>query len=176
MLAEPIARKRGLAAYASKYGATREIAERIGTGLRDAGLPVDVLPAERVLDLSKYDPVVLGSAVYVGNWRKPAVSFLQGNLQALSRRPVWLFSSGPTGEGDAEVLLKGWRMPENLEGAAAQIRPRGVAVSHGAADPKKLNLLERWIMRRVKAPVGDFRDWIAVSAWAASIADALMAP
>ena len=29
----------------------------------------------------------------------------------LSQKPVWLFSSGPTNEGDLEVLLEGWKFP-----------------------------------------------------------------
>jgi menaquinone-dependent protoporphyrinogen IX oxidase len=33
-----------LVAYASKYGATKEIAEKIGQALRQAGVRADVLP------------------------------------------------------------------------------------------------------------------------------------
>ena len=36
-------RQKTLVTYASKYGATAEIAEKIGAVLRDAGLLVDVL-------------------------------------------------------------------------------------------------------------------------------------
>jgi menaquinone-dependent protoporphyrinogen oxidase len=43
---------RVLVAYATKYGATAEIAEKIGQVLRHAGLQTDVLPADRVSDLS----------------------------------------------------------------------------------------------------------------------------
>ena len=52
-----------IVAYATKYGATAEIAERIGEVLRQTGLPTDVLPANRVGDLTP-KAVVLGSAVY----------------------------------------------------------------------------------------------------------------
>jgi menaquinone-dependent protoporphyrinogen oxidase len=55
-----------LVAYATKYGATAEIAEKIGQVLHQAGLRTDVLPADRVSDLTPYNAVVLGSAVYVG--------------------------------------------------------------------------------------------------------------
>ena len=41
-----------LVAYAIRYGATAEIAEKIGQVLRQAGLPADVLPTDRVSDLT----------------------------------------------------------------------------------------------------------------------------
>lgn len=41
-----------LVAYATKYGATTEIAEKIGQVLRQAGLRTDVLPANRVSNLN----------------------------------------------------------------------------------------------------------------------------
>ena len=61
-----------LVAAASKYGATAEIAEAIGRGLRETGVAADVRPVEQVGDLSGYTEVVLGSAVYVGRWLEPA--------------------------------------------------------------------------------------------------------
>ena len=162
-----------LVAYATKYGATAEIAEKIGQVLREAGLRADVLSADRVSDLTPYQAVVLGSAVYAGRWRKEAAAFLAANESNLAERPVWLFSSGPTGEGDAVQLLKGWRLPEAQQAIADRIQPRDTAVFHGLMDMKKLNLAEKLILKAIKAPVGDFRDWDAITSWAAVIADAL---
>ena len=163
-----------LVAYATKYGATAEIAEKIGQVLRQAGLRADVLPAQRAKDPSSYQAIVLGSAVYIGQWRKEAATFLGANEKALSERPVWLFSSGPTGEGDPVQLTKGWRLPKAQQSIADRIRPRDIAVFHGALDPKKMNLIEKWMIKNVKAPVGDFRDWDAIDAWARAISDALL--
>ena len=98
-----------LVAYATKYGATAEIPEKIGQVLRQAGLRADVLPADRVSDLTPYKAVVLGSAVYAGQWRKEAATFLEANEKKLTEQSVWLFSSGPTGEGDPVQLMKGLR-------------------------------------------------------------------
>lgn len=159
-----------LVAYASKYGATAEIAEKIGEVLRQAGLSVDVRPADQVSDVSGYRAVVLGSAVYIGRWRKQAANFLKAHEQALAKRPVWLFSSGPTGEGDPVELLKGWRIPGGLQPVADRVQPRDIAVFHGAVFPEKLNFIQRWMIKNVKAPAGDFRDWDAVTAWAEGIA------
>ena len=162
-----------LVAYASRYGATAEIAEKVGDVLRQAGLSVDVRPADKVSDVSAYRAVILGSAVYIGRWRKQAVNFLKDNEQALAQRSVWLFSSGPTGEGDPVELLKGWRIPDALQPVADRVQPRDIAVFHGAVFPEKLNLIQRWMIKMVKAPAGDFRDWDAITAWAEGIATAL---
>jgi len=159
-----------LVAYATKYGATAEIAEKIGEVLREAGLPTDIVPADRVDDLSRYGAVVLGSAVYIGRWRKEAARFLEANEARLAGVPVWLFSSGPPGEGDPVELAQGWRFPGKLQPVADRIGPRDVALFHGAVDVNKLNFIERWMLKNVQTPIGDFRDWDAITAWAAGIA------
>ena len=165
--------KQVLVTYATKYGATAEIAEKIGEVLRQAGLRTDVQPVERAGDVSRYDAVVLGSAVYIGRWRKEAAKFLKANEQALTGKAVWLFSSGPTGEGDPVELVQGWRFPGSLQPIADRIGPRDIAIFHGATDVNKLNFLEKWMLKNVQAPVGDYRNWEAIAAWATAIANEL---
>jgi menaquinone-dependent protoporphyrinogen oxidase len=165
--------KKVLVAYATKYGASQEIAERIGVTLKGAGMNVDVRPAGQVSDLAPYRAVVLGSAVYAGQWRPEAARFLETNEGALAGLPVWLFSSGPTGEGDPVELMKGWRFPENLQPVAERIGPRDTAFFMGEIDPHKLNLAEKLIVKGIKAPTGDFRDWDSIEAWAEDIAETL---
>jgi menaquinone-dependent protoporphyrinogen oxidase len=162
-----------LVAHASKYGATAEIAEKIGEVLRQAGLHTDVIPAKDVKDLTPYEAVVLGSAVYIGKWRKEAVKFLKANQKMLAERKVWLFSSGPSGEGDPVTMLNGWRFPQALQPIADRIQPRDIAVFHGAMDMNKLNRIEKSMIKNVKAPAGDFRDWDAITSWAMAIAEIL---
>lgn len=163
-----------LVAFASKYGNTAEIAERIGNVLREAGLQTDVIPAKQVKKSTDYQAVVLGSAAYIGMWRKEAASFLKANKMDLAQKPVWLFSSGPTGEGDLEVLLEGWKLPSGLKPVADQIQPRNIVVFRGAVDLQKLNGLEKWMMNQVQAAEGDFRDWENIVAWAKMIADEIL--
>ncbi|MFC2029187.1 flavodoxin domain-containing protein [Chloroflexota bacterium] len=166
-----------LVAYATKYGATEEIAENIGEILRRVGLRanlrVDVLAANRVSDLSPYGAVVLGSAVYMGRWRKEAANFLEANEAALAELPVWLFSSGPTGDGDPLELTDGWQFPKGLQEVASRIRPRDIAVFHGEVNVMRLNFFEKWVLKNVKSSVGDYRDWDAITSWATEIAAAL---
>ncbi|MBE0410454.1 MAG: flavodoxin domain-containing protein [Anaerolineales bacterium] len=164
-----------LIAYASKYGATAEIALQIGKVIQDKGFAVEVHLVEQVKDLAIYGAIVLGSAVYAGQWLKGAANFLTAHESTLAERPLWIFSSGPTGEGDPQELMKGWRFPENLQPIADRIAPRDIAFFSGVLDPKKLNLPEKMIIKALKAPTGDFRDWESIEAWAASIAESLQA-
>ena len=164
---------RVLVAFGSKHGATAEIAEAIAEVIREAGIDVDVLRAGTVKDLAPYAAVVLGSGVYIGKWQKEAVRFLEAQEAGLAERPVWLFSSGPSGEGDPVELLKGWRLPEAQQPVADRIAPRDIAVFHGSIDPAKLGIIEKQMIKMVKAPAGDFRDWDAIRAWAAGVASEL---
>lgn len=162
-----------LVTYATKHGATAEIADKIGDVLSQEGILTDLFPVNDVVNLHDYTAVILGSAVYAGQWRQEAINFLKTHEQALAERDVWLFSSGPTGEGDAEELLKGWRFPEKYQPLADRIHPHEIAVFHGELDVKDLNFIERFIINRVKAPVGDFRDWDDITEWATAVAHTL---
>lgn len=130
-------------------------------------------PVDRVRDLTPYGAVVLGSAIYVGQWGKEAAAFLTANEQALSQRAMWFFSSGPTGKGDPVQLMNGFRFPAGLQPIADRIHPRDTAFFHGVIDMKKVSLPEKLILKGIKAPLGDFRDWAAISSWAEGIAGEL---
>ena len=165
--------KKILVAFATKYGATEGIAQKIGEVLTSAGWQVDVLPAGRVKNLEPYNAVVLGSGVYIGKWLKDAAKFLEANEKVLAQRLVWLFSSGPLEAGDPVALLKGWLIPTGLQPVVDRIQPRQITVFHGCVDMEKLNFIDKFMLTNIKSPVGDYRDWEAISAWAEGIAAAL---
>jgi menaquinone-dependent protoporphyrinogen oxidase len=119
----------------------------------------------------------LGCAVYIGKWPKEVGEFLKANEKGLAQHPLWLFSSGPTGEGDAVGLLEGWQFPSEQQPVIDRIQPRNIAVFHGYINPDRLNFIEKWSIKNVvKKPFGDFRDWDAITSWATCIADALKEP
>jgi menaquinone-dependent protoporphyrinogen oxidase len=155
-----------LVAYASKHGSTQGIAERIAEQLRQLGIQAEARPMDAVEDPESYEAFVIGSAVYYGSWLKEATEWVHRNQAVLAGLPGWLFSSGPLGTEvkDAE------QQPKEIAEFQQAIRPRDQRIFFGALDHSKLSFAERMMAKAVRAPAGDFRDWEAIEAWAASIA------
>ncbi|MFK7804881.1 MAG: flavodoxin domain-containing protein [Anaerolineae bacterium] len=162
-----------LVTYATKHGATAEIASTIGEVLKEHDLSVDVLRIKQVDDLSLYSAVIVGSSIYFGDWRHEMVNFLKDNEKHLVKRDVWIFSSGPTGTKDDYELLAEWRFPLWLRPLLERIQPHEAAVFYGNLDREKLNFLEKQLVRLNNTPFGDFRDWVEIKAWATTIANQL---
>ena len=158
-----------LVTYASKHGSTEEIAERIAATLRRSGIDTDLQPVDIVRDIEPYTAVVLGSAIYYGSWLKEAREFVHRYETALAARPVWLFASGPLGVEvkDAEP------QPKEFAEFQQSVKPRDPRVFFGALDHSQLSFMERMVIKGVRAPEGDFRDWDVIDEWAESIAHAL---
>jgi menaquinone-dependent protoporphyrinogen oxidase len=159
-----------LVAYGTKHGATKEIAEKVGETIKQEGLQVDVLSAEKVKNVEDYHGVVIGSAMYIGQWRKEVKEFITVNEKTLSSRPVWLFCSGPTGPGDPVKQMSGWIVPQGLKPVVERIKPRNIAVFHGNTNVSKMSWGEKLVLKGVKSGIGDFRDWDMITGWAKGIA------
>lgn len=154
-----------LIAVSSKHGSTMEIASSIAETIRDAGLAVELADARVVESVAPYDAVIVGSAIYMGRWMGPARDLVDRSADALRTRPVWLFSSGPMGRDivDPADAAEGNRLLELVAG-------REHRVFAGKADKSAFGFGERTILRMVKNPYGDHRDWPAIRGWATSIA------
>ncbi|GAB3309875.1 flavodoxin domain-containing protein [Geodermatophilus aquaeductus] len=165
---------RVLVTYASRHGATRELAEALARDLvasdagREVGLYAAAVAAESRPDPSSWDAVVLGSAVYAGRWLPAARDLATQRAGALRRRPVWLFSSGPIGDPPYPT-----DEAQDAPAIAALVAPRGHRVFPGRLDKALLGFAERAVVTAMRAPLGDFRDWDAVRAWAGEIAGAV---
>ena len=158
-----------LVAYASKHGATAEIAEAIAEVLRSAGHDAQVAAAEIAPAPDGYEAVVLGSAVYAGSWLEPAITYARAHAATISALPCWLFSSGPLGEPEPPVE----NQPAELGELAALLRPRWHTLFAGRYDPETLGFGERAIMTAVKAAPGDYRNWDRIRRWAGDVAGVL---
>ena len=166
---------RVLVAYATKYGATAGIAERIGETLGRAGLDVDVRPVGEA-EPAGYDAFVVGSAAYAGHWRKEARKFVKHHHDELDTHPVWLFSSGPVGTETEDAKGRDVReasTPKDIAGLTEAVHARGHRVFFGKLDPDALKGPEGLITKlpagKKVLPSGDFRDWDDIDHWAAAI-------
>ncbi len=161
-----------LIAYASKYGSTKEIAEHIALILRREGLPVEVKDAEAVASLHPYAAVIIGSALYFDNWLPAATELLESFQDELAQKPVWLFSSGITGEGDFRENIE-WYYPEVLELIIKTIKPKDITLFGGKVDAKELELSDWLINPGLRVETGDYRNWKEIEAWAVQIGNTL---
>jgi menaquinone-dependent protoporphyrinogen oxidase len=157
-----------LIAVASKHGSTREIAQAVGDEVQKANIAVDILDLAKggTTNVSDYDAVILGSAIYAGSWLPEAKQFAQKHHEELSSLPIWLFSSGPLGADNPQPHDD----PEKLALSMGQVKARDHHVFVGKLDSAQLGLAERLMVKVVHAPGGDFRDWDEVSAWGREIA------
>jgi menaquinone-dependent protoporphyrinogen oxidase len=157
-----------LVCAATKYGATGEIADAVADVLADKGLEVTVIPPEQAGAIEQFDAVVLGSAVYMGQWMKPARELVDRSAAALAARPVWLFSSGPVGEP-----AKPAENPVDVSEILQSTKARDHRVFTGRLVKKHLSFPDRAMASAIRAAEGDFRNWAEIRAWAAGIASAL---
>jgi hypothetical protein len=123
------------------------------------------IPVDQHPDPSRYDAAVLASAVYAGRWLEPARHYAAEQATALRSRPVWLMSSGPIGEPPFSP-----DEPHDAGPIASTVGAREHRVFPGRLDKHLLGIGERAMVTAMRAPVGDFRDWAAVRAWAEVIA------
>jgi menaquinone-dependent protoporphyrinogen oxidase len=164
-----------LIVVASRHGATTGIASALADELRHDGHTADIVNTTDAPPPMGYDAVVVGSAVYIGKWLKPAREYLERHQLELSNLPVWLFSSGPAGEAAPQAKDD----PEHISELVKLVGARGHRTFQGKLDPSHLGLGERLIIWNVKrfvrdaAREGDFRDWASIAEWADEIAAAL---
>jgi menaquinone-dependent protoporphyrinogen oxidase len=112
---------------------------------------------------------VLGSAIYAGHWLEPARTLVEERADELAPRPTWLFSVGPLGDPPKPEDAG----PEGIIEAIAATNARAHTVFAGKLDRAALSRVERLMVRALRAPGGDFRDWNAIRAWADGVAAAL---
>jgi menaquinone-dependent protoporphyrinogen oxidase len=169
-----------LVAYASKYGGTRGIAERIADILNASGVNAVAQSVTSSTELREYEAFVLGSAAYIGSWMKDAVTFARQNRDVLASRPLWLFSSGPLGTQATDARghdVREAAVPKQLIELQELLHAREHRVFFGVSDHTHFDLRDRLIYavpggKKLLAD-GDFRDWAEVEAWAREIALAL---
>jgi menaquinone-dependent protoporphyrinogen oxidase len=127
-----------LVTYATRYGSTQQVAEEVVSTLRERGLEVELTPARQVRTLEGVDAVVLGTPLYIGRWLKDARRFLERHQEALTGRPVAIFTLGPTGSGEQEWQGVRTQLDQALS-KYSWLEPVSVELFGGKYDPAALS-------------------------------------
>jgi menaquinone-dependent protoporphyrinogen oxidase len=156
---------RVLVTYSSVHGSTGEIARAVALTLGRAGIDAEVIPVAQVQDVSGFDAVVVGSAVYGGQWTNEAAGFLERFALDLFHTDVWLFQSGPLGHS-AQAIVRA--LPLNVSLFAEYLRVKGAATFGGRLNGLSGGPVARFLTRA--GYDGDYRDFNEIRLWAEEIA------
>jgi menaquinone-dependent protoporphyrinogen oxidase len=159
--------KRLLVVYASKYGSTGGVADAIGKELCSKDVAADVVLMRNANNISSYQGVIIGSAIYMGKWMSEAIDFVKENRDALCKVPVAYFLVGmtlarPTEEKRAKTLS----YLDPILKSVPEIKPVGIGTFAGAMDYNNLSWINKKLLKSKGTPEGDFRDWNEIRAWA----------
>ena len=162
---------RVLVAYATKKGGTKGIADTIGDELTRDGIEAHVHDAGAVKDIKAYDALVIGSAIYANRWRPEAIRLLSLADRG-SPIPVWLFQSGPLGDGAETMQVE---IPKKV---ARLVEALGAPVPMTFGGRIEPATAKGFIAKKMaKGPnAGDFRDDGRIRQWADGIAEELKSP
>ncbi len=165
-----------LVTYASMFGSTAEIAQVLGAALRDAHTVVDVRPVIDVNDVGPYHAVVIGSAIYNGQWLPEAVQFVHIHEATLCRLPVAYFAACMLLHRDTSRHRRVVATYlDAVRHVAPRVEPVTIAMFAGKLRYRNLPLLERLLFAcKAHLSWGDFRDWSAIGAWAQDLRPALV--
>lgn len=165
---------RVLVAYSTRSGSTEEVARAVGIALREAGLDADVLPMPSVNSVEGYAALVLGAPLYIGSFPKTFRPFLARHHAALCVSHPWLFVLGPTRDLESDFAAARKQAEKQLA-RDSWLHPVELRIFGGCWNPATLPFPFS-LARRLpgsplsKIPAADIRDWLAIHAWAESIA------
>ena len=189
--------KKILVTYATMSGSTAEVAQEVARQIGEGGMQVEILPLEKVGDLSAYKAVVIGAPMVMG-WHRLARKFLAKNRAAFRQIPLAAFATGMSLTSAGETEISGVpvfvdetlaKPPENagrlslkerftdinhyaapIIKAAGPARPVSVAFFGGRLEYTRLKLPAMlFVMLVIQASPGDRRNWDAIRSWAGSL-------
>lgn len=126
--------------YASKHGATHEIAKRIACRINDS--VIYSLKQNDIPSLSQFDCIIVGSPLYAGMIQKQVKKFLNQNADDLRGKKLGLFLSGLDASKE-NVYFDANFTQDILQAATAK------SFLGGIFDPKKTGFMERFIIKIV---------------------------
>jgi menaquinone-dependent protoporphyrinogen oxidase len=159
--------KQVLITYATRAGSTVGVADAIGAELRRRGLEVDIQPVTANSTVDEYEAVIIGSAIRMANWLPEMIEFIRVHQQALRSRPVALFTVHILNTG-ADETSRAARLGY-LNAVRPFLNPVDEVFFKGRIDLKTLSFLDRLMVKMVKSPIGDFRDWDGIRTWSSAV-------
>jgi menaquinone-dependent protoporphyrinogen oxidase len=99
----------------------------------------------------------------MGNWVPEMLEFVEGNAAALKTTQAAFFSVCMSVKD--EDPAKRDSVKTFMDKPKAVVTPAAEAVFMGAMNFSKLSLIERMMMKAMKSPVGDFREWDVIRGW-----------
>jgi len=166
-----------LLAFATMYGRTFKIAERISETLCEDGYQVDLKFAKDITedDLADYDVVILGSNIYIEEWNKEAIDFLEEHKTELASKKVAYFCVcallGMDFDDAAALTQEHYIQP--MYERFPDIEPLDITAFAGAVNYRIMIAKDWFMMRLMFMPGGDWTDWEAVDTWADKISGLL---
>jgi menaquinone-dependent protoporphyrinogen oxidase len=160
-----------LVTYATKAGSTGDIAARVAEVLGKNGHAVEVLPVGEATDITPFRAVVLGSAIHAGRLLPGAQKFIERNRAALNEKPFAVFIVCLAMKECSDKNLAMARA--YLDPVRARVTPVSEGMFAGVMNAGKLGFVERTIMKAMKSPDGDYRNWAEVETWSSALATAL---
>jgi menaquinone-dependent protoporphyrinogen oxidase len=123
----------------------------------------DLKAIKQVKDVTEYETVIIGSSIFYGKWRKDATEFVQNHQSELTSKKVFYFLTCMTlGNGNKEKLVE---VEDFLVSERKLVKPILEGRFAGEVNLKKLGFLHKLIIKMVKSPTGDFRDWNKIEDW-----------
>ncbi|MFA5836828.1 MAG: flavodoxin domain-containing protein [Bellilinea sp.] len=166
--------KKILVTYATYYGTTREVAEAVAKTIKEHGYEVDVISAREARDVSCYGAVIVGSAIRGGKIHDDVLHFLEDHEAELSQVPVAYFVCCMTmhdDSPDSRYMAEGYLA--EVFNKISKVKPISVGYFGGVLELKRLDWLARLVVKALRAPEGDYRNWDAIIHWSEEVAEAL---
>ncbi len=173
---------KALIVYGTRGGATKQIADEMSKVLDGQGIVATVKDAgdTRGIDVNAFDLVIVGSSVWMGSWKKEAVTFMKKNVNALAGKKVALFSSGVAGDNPEKTAADINNNKAKVTAEVPSIKPLAFAYFGALYDFNTPNFFAKFFVKAMKKefekkgvdtskPV-DHRDWDAIRKWTADVA------
>lgn len=159
--------KQILVTYATRAGSTAGVADFIGAELRCRDLDVVIQPVTASPDPGMYEAFIMGSAIRMANWLPEMVEFIKAKQSVLRSHPVALFTVHILNTGVDETS-RAARLAY-LNSVRPLLNPVDEVYFAGSIELETLSFVDRLMVKMVKSPIGDFRDWDGIRAWSSAI-------